>query len=83
MMHASQTRENACAPSVPDPFDRMFTPAELAKLWSLSEQSIRRLFMDEPGVFVIGNGNPRKKRTYCTLRIPQAVAERVFRERCR
>jgi hypothetical protein len=61
----------------------MFTPAELAKIWNLSENSIRRLFQDQPGVFKMGESNPRGKRGYQTLRIPEAVAVRVFQERCR
>lgn len=71
----------AGAGSVPDPFGRVFTPRELADLWRLSEQSIRRLFQDRPGVLKIGDSNPRGKRGYVTLRIPAAVAEQVFRER--
>jgi len=62
-------------------FGKVYTPRELAGLWQLSENSIRRLFQDEPGVFVLGDSNPRGKRGYCTLRIPQSVAERVFRSR--
>ena len=64
-----------------DPFGRIYTPKELGVLWRLSEQSIRRLFADEPGVFTVGNPNPRRKRGYVTLRIPEAVALRVWRER--
>jgi hypothetical protein len=62
-------------------FGRIYTPKELAELWQLSENSIRRLFQDEPGVFILGDSNPRGKRGYTTLRIPEAVALRVFRER--
>ena len=47
-------------------------------LWQLSEQSIRRLFQDEPGVFILGDDNPRGRRGYQTLRIPEAVAMRVW-----
>jgi hypothetical protein len=50
-------------------------------MWQLSENSIRRQFQDEPGVFVLGESNPRGKRAYCTLRIPEAVALRVWRAR--
>jgi len=64
-------------------FGRIYTPRELAELWHLSENSIRRLFQDEPGVFVLGDSNPRGKRAYQTLRIPAPIAEKVFRERCR
>jgi hypothetical protein len=67
--------------AVPSPFGRIYTPRELAQLWQLSENSIRRLFQDEPGVFVLGESNPRKKRGYTTLRIPEQVALRVWRER--
>lgn len=62
-------------------FGRIYTPAELAELWQLSENSIRRLFQDEPGVFCLGSRNPRGRRGYTTLRIPEAVAMRVWRER--
>lgn len=84
MAHADFTRElSAGGRSVPDPFGRMFTPRELADLWHLSEQSIRRLFQDRPGVLKIGDSNPRGKRGYVTLRIPTAVVEQVFQERAR
>ncbi|MBZ5586924.1 MAG: hypothetical protein LAQ30_33005 [Acidobacteriia bacterium] len=66
---------------MPDPFGRMFTPRELADLWQLSEQSIRRLFQDRPGVLKIGDSNPRGTRAYVTLRIPAGVVEQVFQER--
>jgi hypothetical protein len=82
MAHAGLTRGmEAGARSVPDPFARMYTPRELAELWQLSEQSIRRLFQDRAGVLKIGDGNPRGRRGYVTLRIPAVVVEQVFRER--
>jgi len=65
----------------PTAFGRIYTPAELAALWHLSVQSVRRLFQDRPGVLKIGDSNPRGKRGYVTLRIPSAVVEAVFRER--
>jgi hypothetical protein len=69
--------------SVPDPFGPMYTPREVAEQWKLSEQSVRRLFQDRPGVFRLGEDNPKGRRGYVTLRIPRAVAEEVFRERLR
>jgi hypothetical protein len=51
-----------------------YSPSELAELWGLSSDTIRRLFEDEPGVVTIGERNPRRKRRYVTLRIPQSVA---------
>lgn len=63
-------------------FGRIYTTRELSELWRLSENSIRRLFVDEVGVFVLGASNPkRRRRAYCTLRIPEAVALRVWRQR--
>ncbi|HWQ52267.1 MAG TPA: hypothetical protein VN442_01195 [Bryobacteraceae bacterium] len=71
--------------TVPDPFGRIFTPQQLAELWQVSTDTIRSLFMDEPGVLRFGSdGNTRRgKRAYITLRIPEAVVARVFRERSR
>lgn len=71
--------EGAQAPG--NPFGRIYTPRDLAELWQLSEQTIRRLFQDLPGVLKIGDRSPRGKRGYVTLRIPASVAEHVFRER--
>lgn len=59
---------------------RHYSPAEIAELWSISVDSVRKLFESEPGVLVLGNAVPRRgKRSYTTLRIPQHVAERVHR----
>ena len=59
--------------------ERHYSPSELAELWGLSSDTIRRLFEDEPGVVTTGERNPRRKRRYVTLRIPQSVAARVHR----
>ena len=58
-----------------------FTVSEIAGLWNLSADSIRRLFEDEPGVITLGDKNPRGKRRRVTLRIPREVVERVKRKR--
>jgi hypothetical protein len=52
-----------------------WSPAELAAAWSLSVDTVRRLFEREPGVLLIGSAR------YRTLRIPQEVVERVRRKR--
>jgi hypothetical protein len=54
-----------------------FSVAEVAALWNLSTDTIRKLFEDEPGVIPLGNPNPRGKRRRITLRIPRDVMERV------
>jgi hypothetical protein len=60
--------------------ERHLTVEDVAGLWNLSHDSVRRLFEREPGVLVIVS--PRgfgSKRRYRTLRIPESVAARVYR----
>lgn len=60
--------------SVPD---TVFTVAEVAERLKVNEETVRRLFVDEPGVIVISF--PRKgKRLYRTARIPEDVLRRVL-----
>jgi hypothetical protein len=59
--------------------ERHFSPAEIGTMWNLSEDAVRRLFEKEPGVLVLANSNPGKRR-YRTLRIPESVVERVHRK---
>jgi hypothetical protein len=57
-----------------------YTVSEIAGLWKLSEESVRRLFQNEPDVLIFGNQKPRfGRRRYLTLRIPEFVVERVYR----
>jgi hypothetical protein len=58
--------------------ERHYAVAEIAALWSLSSDKVRELFEQEPRVLVIGDRNPRGKRHYRTLRIPQTVINRVY-----
>ena len=57
--------------------ERHFSVGELASLWDLSEQTIRRMFAGEPGVIEWGRGESRFKRGYITMRIPESVVQRV------
>ncbi len=60
---------------------RHFSVAEIAKLWNLSQDHVRRIFEKEPGVLVLGDTKPsRHRRRYRTLRIPEFVLERVHRK---
>ena len=58
--------------------ERHLTVAELAALWRVSEDTIRRLFLNEPGVIVIHRPR-RRTRTYKSLRIPESVAQHVHK----
>jgi hypothetical protein len=59
-------------------FERHFSPEDLAELWGLSGDTLRRLFEKEPGVMVIERTKARARR-YRTMRIPESVALRVHR----
>lgn len=59
--------------------ERHFTVAEVAVMWNLSKDVVRRLFQDEPGVLILPNCARGSKRRYATIRIPQSVADRLHR----
>ena len=56
--------------------ERHCSVSEIAQLWNLSHDTVRRLFVDEPGVLII-HARRRGTRVYRTLRIPETVAKRV------
>jgi transcriptional regulator GlxA family with amidase domain len=67
-------------PSHPAAMEQHFSVAQLAQRWSVSEDTIRRLFEHEAGVLVIEPPRSRfSRRRYRTLRIPASIAERVHR----
>jgi hypothetical protein len=53
-----------------------YSVKELAFLWNMSSESIRRLFMNEPGTLVFRT-QATGRRMYRTYRIPGEVASRV------
>jgi hypothetical protein len=64
------------------PFEALYTPRELSQLFKFDERTIRRWFIDEPGVLKFGKEDRRDgKRQYVTLRIPASVATRVYKQR--
>jgi hypothetical protein len=65
-------------------FEPHVTPQELAETWKLDVSTIRRWFIDEPGVLKYGKQSRRDgKRNYLTLRIPASVARRVYTKHVR
>jgi hypothetical protein len=58
--------------------EAVYTPEELAEWKKLHPTTIRKLFVDEPGVIRLGQGSRCGRRRYYTLRIPHSVARRVF-----
>ena len=59
-------------------FERHYSVDELTELWGMSDDFVRRLFMNEPGVVVFFKHRPGK-RTYRIPRIPESVVQRVHR----
>jgi len=77
-------REKHSATSLPDPAcasfaERHYSVAEIASMWNLSQDAVRKMFQREPGVMVLGDHGSRHRRRYTTLRIPASVVERVHR----
>jgi hypothetical protein len=65
-------------------FQRHYTPQELAELWGFDPATIRRMFIDEPGVLKEGKRGRRDgKRDYTSLRIPESIALMVHARKTR
>jgi hypothetical protein len=61
------------------PSEHHFTAREVASEWNLSQDTIYRLFSNEPGVLLIVSEKKKYRRTRRTLRIPESVKNRVYR----
>lgn len=59
--------------------ERHYSVAEVAAMWNLSQDAIRKIFQNEPGVLILGGPGVAHKRRYTTLRIPESVLQRVHR----
>jgi hypothetical protein len=60
--------------------ERHFSVAEIAKMWNLSQDKVRAMFRDEPGVLRSQLRAPlrARKRQNITLRIARSVMMRVY-----
>jgi hypothetical protein len=65
--------------SAPAESEHHFTAKEIAEAWNLSQDTIYRLFSNEPGVLILASETKRYRRTRRTLRIPESVKNRVYR----
>jgi len=78
-MNASEYKRAPKGVAEPSPFaERHYSPAEIAAMWNLSDDAVRKLFQKELGVLVLGCSATHKRR-YTTLRIPESVVQRVHR----
>ena len=60
-------------------FEKHYRPEELATMWAVSADTIRRIFEKESGVLVFERQRKKTARRYRTLRIPESVALRVHK----
>jgi hypothetical protein len=56
-----------------------YSVADIAEMWGLSHDAVRKIFHNEAGVLVLGGLGSTHRRRYTTLRIPASVLERVHR----
>ena len=81
-------RERQSAPTMPVSSSlsfaaRHYSVAEVAAVWKLSHDAVRKIFQNEPGVLVLGGQGPAHKRRYTTMRVPESVMLRVYRRMTR
>lgn len=66
-----------------DPTEQHYTVQQVAKMWAVSEDSVRRLFAGQPGVLQISMPRlqrNRKQKPHVLLRIPASVVERLHQQ---
>ena len=67
------------SPEVAGPFaESHYTVGELAAMWNLSAEFVRQIVQHEPGVTEWVRQKPGRRR-YRVLRVPESVAERIYR----
>ena len=54
-----------------------YSPADVVRMWGWSDDFVRDLFQDEPGVLVSKRPETMRKRGYKSIRIPESVLLRV------
>jgi hypothetical protein len=60
--------------------EKHYSVIEIAKLWALSEKTVRKIFEREPGVIHWTTQERLHKRGYRTLRVPETILHRVHRK---
>jgi hypothetical protein len=65
--------------------EKHYSVNEIAEMWSTSRDTVRRIFLNEPGVIDVsanphGRDNKRKRR-HRTLLVPESVVGRVYARR--
>ncbi|MDR3676508.1 MAG: hypothetical protein P4N24_13530 [Acidobacteriota bacterium] len=81
MRERQEASRSARDPYLPraDFAQKHFSVAEIATLWELSADFVRKIFINEPGVIVFGDESKPGTRRYRTLRIPESVVAHVHK----
>jgi hypothetical protein len=57
-------------------FERHYRIGDLARLWSLGRETVRKLVKDDPGVIKIRMG---RKKAHTTYSVPESAARRIHK----
>ena len=57
--------------------ERHYSVPEVALIWNVSQDTIRRLFRERADVLKLAHPDTEQKRGYCVLRIPESVVKAV------
>jgi len=55
-------------------FEKHYRVGELAELWSLGRETVRKLVKDDPSVIKIRQG---RKKSHTTYSVPESAARRI------
>ena len=56
-------------------FEQHFRISELAELWRVGRETVRKLVKDEPGVIKI---RLRRKKAHTSYSVPESIARRIY-----
>lgn len=58
----------------PSAFEKHYRVSDLARIWNLGRETVRKLVKDEPGVIKIRLG---RKKAHTGYSVPESVAQRI------
>jgi hypothetical protein len=62
--------------------ERHYTPQQVAEMWGLSDETVRKMFAEESGVLKVSASRLlRNTKRRISLRIPASVLQRVHEQR--
>lgn len=60
--------------STPSAFEKHYRIGELARIWGLGRETVRKLVKDEPGVVKVRLGH---KKAHTIYSVPESAAQRI------